>query len=468
MASRTLLFAGVLLTSAASAQPLTPANPHVAARAPPPVSLADYDQPARRPDVLNHIRAIANLSFQNWAIWQLSWFREADWVPVTRESLGDNLRHGFAFDVDELQTNFLGHPYHGGFMFTSARAAGLGFWTSVPYTFAGSLSWEMFAENEPPSINDLMVTTLGGIMLGEISYRLSSALLDDGSSGGPRLLRELGAALVSPIRGFNRLYTGEAWQSGPSPLRRPLEIGLEVGVEHMRARDGAASGSYPPTLLLAADVSYGWLRPLESPAVLEPFELFELDVAVNLLNSKLDGAQVYTTALLYGQSLESSALANRVLGFAMTYDFQGSNLTTYGGVGVGPAYFAVAHTGPRQWLRLSAGIDLVPIFGVTSVPNGNARPYDFGTGVALWASLRWDFDRFGTLRLRTRQYAARVMDGVEGVHYVATARLCYEVDALPGLGAGIAPLLVYQRRMHAIEDTSAVQLQAQLYLRLHL
>jgi hypothetical protein len=171
---------------------------------------------------------------------------------------------------------------------------------------------------------------------------------------------------------------------------------------------------------------------------------------------------------LYGQSIESSALVNRVLGFAMTYDFQGSNLATYGGVGVGPAYFSVTHTGRRQWLRLGVGIDLVPIFGVTSEPNGNERPYDFGTGAALWAGLRWDVDRFGRLRLRLRQYAARVMDGVDGTHYVATARLCYEVDAFPGIGAGVAPQLIFLRRLHGVEDTSVIQAQAQLYLRLRL
>src|SRR5688572_12729732 len=110
MASRALsLAAVVLVATGASAQQLTPAGGEVRASSAPAATLADYDEPARTPDVLNHIRAIANLGFQNWAMWQLNWFRGAEWVPVTRDSLGANLRHGFSFDVDELQTNFLGH-----------------------------------------------------------------------------------------------------------------------------------------------------------------------------------------------------------------------------------------------------------------------------------------------------------------------------------------------------------------------
>lgn len=33
--------------------------------------------------------------------------------------------------------------------------------------------WEIAAEVEPPAINDLMATTLGGIALGEVTHRMS-------------------------------------------------------------------------------------------------------------------------------------------------------------------------------------------------------------------------------------------------------------------------------------------------------
>lgn len=432
----------------------------------------DYNAPERSPRLSNHVRALANLGFQNWAIWQLSWLRGVDWTPVTRDSLGNNLRSGFTFDQDELQTNFFGHPYHGGLNFNSARAAGLGFWTSAAYTFAGSLAWELFAEIEPPSINDLLVTSLSGLMLGEITFRLSSELLDDGSSGGFRLLRELGATAVNPMRGFNRLYMGDAFQSGPSPIRHSLDAALALGVEGMEARAEGAAEVRRPTLLLAVDISYG--DPLNLAAArLEPFELFELYAAVSLFDDELASAQVYTTGLLYGSSQERElgrlCLKNEVLGLAMTYEFQGSNLATYGGVGIGPAYYLASLSRPWRSVRLGLGIDWVPILGVTtSPPRAGERPYDFGIGAAAWMSMRWDLDRFGKVHWRTRHYAAGMFDDTDGINYVGASRLSYEVDAVDGLGFGIAPMVIYHRRVGTEPESSILQTQAQLYFRLRL
>jgi hypothetical protein len=432
----------------------------------------DYNAAESSPQLSNHLRALANLGFQNWAIWQLSWLRGVDWTPVTRESLADNLRSGFTFDQDELQTNFFGHPYHGGLNFNSARAAGLGFWTSAMYSFAASLAWELFAEVEPPSINDLLVTSLSGVMLGEITFRLSSELLDDDSSGGFRLLRELGATAVSPMRGFNRLYMGDAFRSGPSPIRHSVDAALALGVEGMQAHGEGAAEELRPTLLAAVDISYGDpLNPAASRLV--PFELFELYAAVSVFHDELASAQVYTTGLLYGSSQARDPgpryLHNEVLGIAMTYEFQGSNLATYGGVGLGPAYYLASLAGPGRSVRLGLGIDLVPILGVTtSPPRAGERAYDFGIGAAAWMTMRWDLGRFGEFHWRTRHYATGVFDDTDGINYVGASRLSYEVDAVDGLGFGIAPMLIYHRRLGTEPESSILQAQAQLYVRLRL
>jgi hypothetical protein len=438
------------------------------ARAP----LREYNAPDPAPALSNHLRAVVSLGLLNWTIWQISWLRNEDWPLVTRDSLGRNLHQGFAFDQDELQTNFFGHPYHGGLSFNAARAAGLGFWTSTSYTFASSLGWELFAETEPPSFNDLLVTSLAGVLLGEITYRLSSELLDDGSSGGFRLLRELGAAAVSPVRGFNRAYTGQALRHGPSPIRHPVDAALVIGAERMRARAEDKSQRYQPTLLLAADVSYGDLLDRGSRS-LTPMEFFELYAGVNLFQSEFAGAQIYSTSLLYGWShpfeRRGRYRGNHVLGLAMTYEFQGSNLATYGGVGLGPAYYLACRS--RRWrlLQLGVGLDLVPIVGVTvSPPLDGTRPYDFGMGVSSWTTLRWDLDRFGEFRFRSRHYATRALDGVQAIDYVGSTRLSYEVSAIRGVGLGVAPMLIYQRRLRGQPGSSILQSQAQLYLRLRL
>ena len=54
------------------------------------------------------------------------------------------------------------------------------------------------------SYNDLVSTGLGGIAVGEQMYRFSGQLLDNQAGGVGRILRETGAFLINPVRGFNR------------------------------------------------------------------------------------------------------------------------------------------------------------------------------------------------------------------------------------------------------------------------
>jgi hypothetical protein len=51
----------------------------------------------------------------------------------------------------------------------------------------GSLMWELFGEAKPPSTNDLLSTTLGGVAIGEPLQRLSMIMLDEESTGLDRL-----------------------------------------------------------------------------------------------------------------------------------------------------------------------------------------------------------------------------------------------------------------------------------------
>ena len=85
----------------------------------------------------------------------------------------------------------------------------MNFWQSAPFAASGSLMWEFFMENEPPSINDMLATTFGGIELGEITYRLSDLFIDNRSSGAERVGREVLAGVLSPVRAFNRIISGK-------------------------------------------------------------------------------------------------------------------------------------------------------------------------------------------------------------------------------------------------------------------
>src|SRR3984957_17064680 len=120
-----------------------------------------------------------------------------------------NTHRKWVVDNDAFATNQFLHPYQGAFYQGLARSSGLDFWESSAYTFAGSLLWEMSGETTRPSINDQVASGIAGNFLGEPLFRMASLLLESGPDGEPGLLRRIGAAVISPSMGVNRLMYGK-------------------------------------------------------------------------------------------------------------------------------------------------------------------------------------------------------------------------------------------------------------------
>ena len=132
-------------------------------------------------------------------------------------SIWKNLREPVIIDKDPFSINQLGHPYQGNIYFGFARSAGLDFWRSLAYGLGGSFLWETAGEVTPPALNDHVNTTVGGAFIGEATFRMASLLLEGGGEK-PGFWRELGAAIISPPTGFNRLVFGDRFDAGlPEP-----------------------------------------------------------------------------------------------------------------------------------------------------------------------------------------------------------------------------------------------------------
>ena len=172
------------------------------------------------------------------------WVMNEEFAQVNMHTIHRNLKNGFVWDNDQFSTNLFAHPYHGNLYFNSARSNGLSFYLSAPYALCGSLMWETCGEIEPPAINDLIATTVGGICIGEITHRISGLILNDGSRGMRRFLREAAAAIVNPIGALNRIVDGRAWRvnthspQNDDPHRPPVDFSLSVGTRYL-ADDGA-------------------------------------------------------------------------------------------------------------------------------------------------------------------------------------------------------------------------------------
>ena len=207
-----------------------------------------------------------------------------EWAKVGFKSWGKNLQtpwigsNGWTWDGDRFGNNFLAHPFTGAGDFNSARACGYNFWESAPFALLGSYTWKLFGENDKPERNSVIVTTLGGIYMGEVLYRISSNILDDRTTGAERVGREALAFLIDPARGFNRLFQGKTWRSTSTEVyqKEPLTVGFSGG---MRAiNNGVTFASGPRNPIFNFQLDYG--DPFEDKAR-NPFDLFKVRLECN-------------------------------------------------------------------------------------------------------------------------------------------------------------------------------------------
>ena len=158
-------------------------------------------------------RAVGEGVFVNTFVWAADrWLLGKDYYSKGWSTLKDNLDKGWTFDGDAFSTNFIDHPYHGNLYYTAARTSGCNYWLSTLLTAIGSLEWEEIAETDFPSYNDFFATTFGGSALGELTLRVSDLILNNKRRGFNRVMREVVAFGLAPMRGVNRMIDGDMWR----------------------------------------------------------------------------------------------------------------------------------------------------------------------------------------------------------------------------------------------------------------
>ncbi|MFV0470066.1 MAG: DUF3943 domain-containing protein [Dysgonomonas sp.] len=187
-------------------------------------------------------RASSEVVGLNSGVWAFDrYVTKSDFAYISKETIKANFSHGFVWDNDQIGTNLFLHPYHGSLYYNAARSNGYGYLASSMFAFGGSLMWEMFCENEYPSINDIIATPIGGTAFGEISYRASDMILDDRKTGAERLGREAAALLIAPTRGLTRILNGDAWKKRRTSGRQfgipPISVEISTGVRGLELKD---------------------------------------------------------------------------------------------------------------------------------------------------------------------------------------------------------------------------------------
>lgn len=314
-------------------------------------------------------------------------------------SIRHNLRGSWVTDNDPYAVNQLGHPYQGSMYHGFARSAGLDYWQSLGYTFAGSLFWEIAGETTPPSKNDQVASGIGGSFLGESLFRMASLLLERDNL--PRRWRELGAAVISPATGFNRLAYGDrfgaVFSSRDAAYYSRLHLGASGTVQNTpgasrRLERNEALADFALEYGLPGKAGYTYTRP---------FDYFSFHTTLSSAN----GFENLTThGLLVGKDYEVGKNYRGVWGLYGSYDY------------IAPQTFRVSSTAlsigtTGEWV--SPG-NTVAILGTGLVGAGYAaagtlngvreRDYHYGVAPQALLALRLVLGDRASLDLTTREY----------------------------------------------------------------
>jgi hypothetical protein len=286
--------------------------------------------------------------------------------------------------------------YHG-----FARSAGLSYWESLGYTFAGSAAWEIAGEKTPPSKNDQITTGIGGTFLGEALFRMSSLILEKGE--GPRFWREVSAAVISPSTGFNRLAFGDRFDgifNSRNPARYSrLGFGYAGTTQNIPGTSTAlkrneAQADFSIDYGLPGKPGYEYTRP---------FDYFAFQATASSANVF---ENVMTRGLLYGSAYErgSATRGTRgVWGLYGSYDY------------ISPQSFRVSSTAlslgttAQTWLTNSIALQGTALAGVgyaaVSTSRGNPESeYHYGVAPQALLALRLIFGGTAALDVTARDY----------------------------------------------------------------
>lgn len=270
--------------------------------------------------------AIGEVFGLNMAVWGFDRFiMNEDFARINWHTIQRNFRKGPVWDTDKFSTNLFSHPYHGSLYFNAARSNGLNFWQSIPFTTGGSLMWEFFMETEPPSINDMLATTFGGVELGEVTYRLSDLFIDNRSTGAERVGREVLAGIISPVRAINRLITGEAWKysrfKGRSYTSVPVNFIVNVGPRFLAEQENSKHGTTSMNLMFNLDYGDPFYDEFYSP-----YEWFRFRFGMDFFSSQPLISQVNAIGAIWGKRVWEKGPRTLTAGVFQHFDYYDSAL----------------------------------------------------------------------------------------------------------------------------------------------
>ena len=367
--------------------------------------------------------------------------RDAEWADISFASWATNLENPWQWDNNKFLNNQFSHPYHGSLYFSAARVNGYNFWQSIPWAFGGSLMWEWFGEAWAPSPNDLWNTSLGGITLGETLYRLSNLTLDNQATGSERTWREIGATLINPVHGFNRLIDGRMNDINENPPDwRPTKIQALLDVGYRKTHGENSLGVTEDLDQPYVEISLFYGDQVEDLNK-KPFSAFSLTASLGGNSGEASTlSNLYSRGNLASYVLKRNESSLHQLAGLMIYQYVSLPTIEFGGQGFSGGL--VSRWGPQTGTRLYTELltTFMPIAALQSdhFITEEGRDYDYGVAFGGRAEARAVFRDRAWIRFQSNYLWLPVMSGFNGDHTQATLGLEGRYVFGRRLGAGFA------------------------------
>ena len=415
--------------------------------------------------------AVAEVALVNGFVWGFNEFvRQANFTTQSPRTWVDNLSHGWDWDDNVFNNNQFAHPYHGSLYFNAARSTGLNYWESAPFAIGGSLMWECCGEIHRMAINDWIMTSIGGIAIGEMLYRVTSTILDSEARGWGRFGREAAAFALNPLRGFNRITSGRAWEVRPNPaertatrVRNRLIVGSRT-VGEGRLRNNAETGVFFET-----DFRFG--DPMDSE-VRKPFDWFRLGVQLNFgEEGKSALGRLNIKGNLYTSDMKREEGFTRRFAVVQNYFYLNNRAFEYGGVSFSTAIMSRRDLSESSTLTLNGELQGILMGAVnseyatlTELPNQEReREYDIGSGAGARLEGLITVNGTQVIYLGYQINWIHTLNGADGDHLVHFAALRAGVPIKGTFGLGVDGV-VFLRNSFYTQFTNVRQRVPQLRL----
>ena len=345
-----------------------------------------------------YVQAGLEVTAINLLVWSYDWYLEKrGWANISLNSVFNNLRQGYEWDNNSFHTNQLSHPYHGAMFYTAARANGLNLLESGAYTAIGSLMWEFLLETNRPSQNDSIMTTFGGMALGEALYKIADLVYDGNSTGLEKTLRNALASIINPIFGY-KIFTGQT-----SHFTKPFEqhiysLKLPVGFFSLSSR-GAG-------FLVSTQLEYMDYLKKEAARV-KPYDWFSLNFSLGAYNSGVYDSEISITGVLAGKKRE-----NALPGLYGIFEYCRTDLSgKISAVGLGPGVVLNFFSESGHFFKSNGLVSVIfggtdPSFDPESCHfgKGTENPYYLGPGMMGRINLEYGKQNLGSVGARVSQY----------------------------------------------------------------